>query len=126
MSPIDYRMLNGALITWLVPLFVSFGLFDPATQSYVPSFAGFKVIMTLTAAAVTFFTYRWIARHRSLVWGTAAVYLAINSLLDVLVLILLFKVPIKTWLMTILPVYTFVFFAMMAFFQRGARRDQGG
>ncbi|OYU03469.1 MAG: hypothetical protein CFE36_01565 [Sphingomonadaceae bacterium PASS1] len=120
MFPIDYRTLIGAFITWLVPLFVSFGLFDPATQFYVPGFVGFKIIMILTVAAVTFFTYCWIARHRPLVWGMAAVYLAINSLLDLLVLILLFKVPIESWLMTILPIYIVIFFAIMASFQRRA------
>lgn len=79
MFPIDYRTLSCAFITWLLPLFLSFGLFDPDTQTYVPSFAGFKVIMTLTSAAVTFFTYRWIARDRSLVWGMAAEYLAVHT-----------------------------------------------
>ena len=126
MFPIDYRTLSGAFITWLLPLFLSFGLFDPDTQTYVPSFAGFKVIMTLTSAAVTFFTYRWIARDRSLVWGMAAEYLAVNSILDVLVLIMLFKVPIATWLMTILPIYILVFFAIMASFLRRARRIRAG
>jgi hypothetical protein len=83
-------------------------------------------MMTVTAAAMTFFTYRWIARHRELVWGMAGVYLAINSLLDVLVLVLLFKVSIKTWLMTILPVYILVFFAIMVFFLRRSRRIRAG
>jgi hypothetical protein len=123
MFQIDFRVISGAFITWLIPMSVSFGLYNPATQSYYPNFIGFKIIMATVAACATFFTYRCIARHRSLGWSVAIVYLLVNTALDVLVIILLFKMPFAFWFTTIMPVYLIVFFAMIAFLLRGQRLE---
>jgi hypothetical protein len=123
MFQIDFRVISGAFITWLIPISVSFGLYNPATQFHYPNFIGFKIIMTTVAVCATFFTYRWIARHQSLGWSVAIVYLLVNASLDLLVIILLFKMPFASWFTTILPVYLIVFFAMMAYSLRSQRPE---
>jgi len=114
MPRVNLRTLTGAFLTWLIPLIASFGLYDPATGSYVPGFLGFKIIMAVLAGASTFFTYRWITRQHTLAWSTAGFYLIVNSLLDVVVLILMFRMPPTEWLTTILPLYLLVFFGILA------------
>jgi hypothetical protein len=123
MFQIDFRAISGSFITWLIPMSVSFVLYNPANQFYYPNFIGFKIIMATVAACATYFTYRWIARHRSLGWSVATVYLVVNAALDMLVIILLFKMPLAFWLATILPVYLVVFFAMMAYLLRSQRQE---
>jgi hypothetical protein len=106
MFHIDLRTISGAFITWLIPMSVSFGLYNPATQSYYPNFIGFKIIMATVATCATFFTYRWIASYQPLGWSVAMVYLVVNAAFDMLIIVLLLKIPLAFWLTTILPVYT--------------------
>jgi uncharacterized membrane protein (DUF373 family) len=104
----------GALITWILPLLLSFGLYNPETKIYIPSYIGFKVIMALTAAFVCYFTMRWISKKQQLGSSSPAIYLALNSALDLFLLVYLFAMPIMFWVTTIFPVYVIVFFG--AFF----------
>lgn len=52
------RVGAGAFVTWLIPLLVSFALFNPQTQTYLPNYPGFKVIMAGLAAVICYATYR--------------------------------------------------------------------
>lgn len=103
------KIVLGALITWLVPLVVSFGIYNPETQNYLPNYFGFKLIMALLAAATSLLTMRWISRHRVLTPTVPAAYVAINSALDLLVLIAVLKMPPTFWATTVFPVYILVF-----------------
>lgn len=112
------RVWAGAFLTWFVPLLVSFGLYNPQTETYLPSFIGFKIIMLLLLAAMTFFTYRWIARTEALRLAVPTSYLAANSVLDLIVLVALFGMAFGTWLLTVLPGYLVVFYALYVVVRR--------
>lgn len=112
------RSLIGAFITWLIPLAVSFGLYDPATGVYLPNFLGFKLIMAALAAASAYATYRWIARQKPLEIGVPNTYLALNAVLDIILLVAMFGMPLLSWLTTIFPIYIVVFYAIYALLRR--------
>lgn len=112
------RTLIGAFITWLIPLAVSFGLFDPATGIYLPNFIGFKIIMAALAALSAYFTYRWIAQATPLRAGVPNTYLALNAILDLILLVAAFGMPFLSWLTTIFPIYVVVFYALYAWMRR--------
>ena len=112
MNDVNGRTLIGAVVTWLFPLVVSFALYDPQTGAYYPSYTGFKIIMALLAALTCFATYRWIRARRPLTAGTAATYVAANSVLDLVLLVAVFGVPFLVWAATIFPVYVIVFFGL--------------
>lgn len=104
------RVAFGAFLTWLVPLLVSFGLYNPKTGVYIPNYWVFKLMMAALAAVVCIATYRWIARIQHLSAMVPTAYLALNSILDLLLLVALFGMPFQDWLMTIFPIYVIVFF----------------
>ena len=108
----NVRVLAGAFLTWLVPLLVSFGLYNPKTGVYIPNYLGFKLIMAALAAVACLMTYRWIAQKQPLNAAVPAIYLALNSVLDLILLVALFRMPLQSWLMTIFPIYVIVFFVI--------------
>jgi hypothetical protein len=116
------RTFTGALITWLLPMLLSFGLYDPETKIYVPSYIGFKITMALTAATVAFLTMRWISKKELVSAKVPAIYVAVNSLLDIFVLVLLFAMPFMFWTMTVFPIYVVVFCVTFYFFNNTAPR----
>jgi hypothetical protein len=108
---LDFRKqtIAGAAVAWAIPLLASFGLFNPNTGAYLPNYPGFKLIMAVLAALCTFLSYRWIARSGGLTPGVPVTYLALNSLLDLAVLIAAFGMPVAVWGTTVFPVYVAVF-----------------
>jgi hypothetical protein len=105
----NFKILLGAFFTWLVPLIVSFGLYDPTTNIYFPNFVGFKLIMVLLAAIACYFSMRWISKTQVLTVEVPTAYVVLNSILDLLVLVAAFKVPVSVWVTTVFPAYVLVF-----------------
>jgi hypothetical protein len=107
-----YEGGHGGFFTWLIPLLVSFGLYNPKTGVYVPSYWEFKLIMAAVAAVACIATYRWIERKQQLSSTVPAAYLALNSVLDLILLVALFGMPFQDWLITVFPIYVTVFFVI--------------
>jgi hypothetical protein len=103
------KIALGAFATWLIPLVVSFGLYNPETKIYLPNYFGFKFIMALLAAATAFLTMRWMSRHQVLTPTVPTAYVVVNSALDLLVLVAVLKMPSTFWATTVFPIYILVF-----------------
>jgi hypothetical protein len=112
------RATIGAVITWGLPLLLSFGLYNPETKIYVPSYIGFKFIMALASAAITYVTMRWVSNKQTLRYSTLVIYVGLNSALDLLLLVGLFEMPIFFWATTVLPIYVGVFGVVYIFVLR--------
>jgi predicted ABC-type exoprotein transport system permease subunit len=107
-----WRTALGAFFTWLVPLVVSFGLYDPVTQVYLPNYIGFKLMMAALAAMTCHLTMRWISMSQSLTTFDPVGYVVLNSVLDLIVLVAVFTMPLLTWATTIFPAYVLIFGAV--------------
>jgi hypothetical protein len=105
-------------MTWLLPLVVSFGLYNPETKIYLPNYFGFKLIMALLAAIACLLTLRWISKKQVLTPAVPITYIALNSILDLIVLVGAFKMALTFWLMTVFPIYVFVFASIYLFAKR--------
>lgn len=105
----NLKTVLGAFLTWLVPLVISFGLYNPETKAYLPNYVGFKLIMVLLAAAISFLTMRWISRHQVLTPIVPTAYVVLNSALDLLVLVGALKMSATFWATTVFPIYVLVF-----------------
>jgi hypothetical protein len=112
MTSSKLKIVLGAFITWLVPLAVSFGLYNPETKIYLPNYLGFKIIMAVIAAITCFLTLRWLAKTQKLTPVVPAAYTALNSVLDVILLVGLLKMPVVIWVTTVFPIYVLVFGAI--------------
>lgn len=118
MFDLSRRSIVSAFIIWIVPLAVSFGLYNPQTGVYVPSYLGFKAIMALLGAIAAWFCYRWVAKAQPLTWGVPNTVVAVNAVLDMLLLVLAFGMPLSAWLSTILPIYVVVYYGVYLFVAR--------
>jgi uncharacterized membrane protein YedE/YeeE len=78
MTSSNLKIVLGAFITWLVPFVVSFGLYNPETKIYLPSYIGFKVIMALLAATTCFFSLRWISKNQVLTPAVPTTFIVLN------------------------------------------------
>jgi asparagine N-glycosylation enzyme membrane subunit Stt3 len=105
------KNLIAAALTWLVPFLMSFGFYNPETHSYLPNYIGFKLIMAILVSALAYLTMQWLAKKLALNNTTPLIYTGLNSLLDVLLLVGLFAMPVGFWMTTILPIYVLVFSA---------------
>jgi hypothetical protein len=114
----NLKIALGAFITWLIPLVVSFGLYNPETNIYLPNYLGFKLIMALLAAVTCFMTMRWISKSHALTPAVPATYIVLNSVLDLIVLVGAFKMPSMVWATTIFPIYVLVFAAIYLMIKR--------
>jgi len=112
------RALAVAFFVWLVPLIVSFGLYNPDTRVYLPNFAMFKLIMAGLAFLTTGLGYAWLKRSGPLGIATANTVLATSVVFDLILLVAIFGMPVSYWLLTVLPVYLLVFYGLLAFMRR--------
>jgi hypothetical protein len=119
MNP-NLKIALGAFLTWLIPLVVSFALYNPETKIYVPNYPGFKFIMALLAAITCFMTMRWISKSHALTPAVPTAYIVINSVLDLIVLVGAFKMPSMVWATTIFPIYVLVFIGIYLLANRRA------
>jgi hypothetical protein len=102
-----------AVVTWLVPFVVSCLMYDPDTKNFLPNFAVFKIVMVTTLIAVTVPIYIWLKpSHGCSRFSIATTFLVVNIVLDIVVLMLVLKVPFLVWLLSILPIYLLVFYSL--------------
>jgi uncharacterized membrane protein YdbT with pleckstrin-like domain len=112
---LDFRpsSLLRAVVTWLVPFVVSGLMYDPDTKGFLPNFAVFKIVMVTTLIAVTVPIYIWLKpSHRCSRSSIASTFLVVNIVLDIVVLVMVLKVPFLVWLLSILPIYLLVFYSL--------------
>ncbi|UXE68660.1 MAG: hypothetical protein KA713_08860 [Chryseotalea sp. WA131a] len=101
-----------AVLTWLIPIVVSFFMYDPKTNQYLPNIPVFKSVMIALTALLAYYFFRKIkASDTASPWYAYAIlFVVICSLLDFAVLLTVFKVEFSVWAMAIFPVYLIVFF----------------
>jgi hypothetical protein len=108
----NFKIVLGAFVTWLVPLVASFGLYNPETKIYLPSYLGFKIIMATIAAITGFFTLSWLSKTQKLTPIVPITYLILNCGLDMGLLVGLLKMSAAMWATTVFPIYVFIFGAL--------------
>lgn len=104
------KVIGFSLLAWVVPFAVSMFMVDPVTKEYLPNFTVFKVVMFLILAAVTYGLYALLKKDLALTIAIPNTFLLVNILLDAVVLILAFQIPIFVWVTTVLPMYLIVFY----------------
>jgi hypothetical protein len=111
-SLLDLRRMTTvwSLVSWILPLIVSFFFVDPQTKAYIINYWVFKLLMASLLFGVTYAGYQKIASVGILTIKTPHTFLAINVIGDALVLLLLFGYPLISWLTTILPIYIMVIY----------------
>lgn len=113
-SPI-FKLLSFALIAWLVPFFVSVFMIDNTKNPimYKPDYITFKITMLVILVIVTTMGYGIIRWYTKLNWViTAMTFLMFSCVLDVVILINIFRANTTSWVLTVLPVYLLVFFGL--------------
>lgn len=101
-----------AVLTWLIPIVVSFFMYDPKTNQYLPNIPVFKSVMIALTSLLAYYFFRKIkATDTGSPWYAYAIlFVVVCSLLDFAVLLTVFKVAFSVWAMAIFPVYIIVFF----------------
>jgi hypothetical protein len=109
-------------ITWIIPMFASFFLYNPQTREFLPNFFGFKIIMfVLLTAVTTAVMKKLLAKKQEKRFISANTFLFVNIVLDAIVLIGLFNTEFTLWCATILPVYVVVFYSTEFVLQRNKK-----
>jgi hypothetical protein len=93
-----------AFLIWFVPFMFSFAFYDKTGQ-LVGNFWLFKLTMIFVASFTIYITLRNYFKTHSDWLETAGKVLAVNVILDIVVLHLVLKMPIISWLAQVLPVY---------------------
>ncbi len=117
-SLIDTRkkVLTGAFISWLLPLFVSFFLVNPQTKQYLINFWLFKILMASLLAGVVYYFFSKLKKSHQLKIQTAHTFFLFNFLADLIVLIGLFKMDLYSWISTIVTIYLLVIYGTYYYF----------
>lgn len=99
-----FLLLSGFII-WLIPLLVSFGMYNQNGQLMVDYWI-FKVVMVLVATITSVFTLRRYYKHFKSDWKfNSIVILGVNVLLDLIVLVGVLKMDWLFYLYSVVPVY---------------------
>lgn len=107
-------VLGGAALAWLLPMAVSFFMVDASTtpHSYKPNIYVFKLVMFVLASAITYYFYKKLRDKKSLTMAVAHVFFATSVLLDMILLVSVFKMPFMIWVAMILPFYVVAFYGI--------------
>lgn len=111
-----FIMARNGLVVWLVPFIVSMFLVridDAGEKIYLPNYLVFKILMIVIAGLVTYYFYQNMKKQKLLQWATAHVFLLVNGLMDLLILVVAFQMPLIEWVMTILPLYLLGFYGLV-------------
>jgi len=103
-----------AVLTWLIPIVVSFFMYDPQTNQYLPNIPVFKSVMIALTTLLTYYFFKKIKTSdtASPWYAYALLFVVVCSVLDFAVLLTVFKVEFSVWAMAIFPVYLIVFFGL--------------
>lgn len=100
-----------AFLTWFIPIAVSMFMYNKETNSYLPNLAVFKTIMLVLLFGLTYLFFKQIVKSDNSKWTSVAIlFTVVCSILDLGVLIGLFKMEIMMWVMAIFPFYLLSFF----------------
>lgn len=111
------EVIIASFIIWFIPFFVSMFLVNPDTKEYYPSFYSFKIIMFLLAFIISYYFYSKFSKNNIFSIKIPNTILLINSILDILILIILFNMNISEWLFQIFPLYVLAFYSLFYFFK---------
>jgi hypothetical protein len=100
------------IVAWVIPFVVSIFMVDPVTKEYLPNIIVFKAVMASLLAIVTYLLYSVIRKARHLHSTVPNTFLASNTVLDGIVLVSLFGMPIVVWCTTVLPLYVIIFYGV--------------
>jgi hypothetical protein len=98
------NIYDKAFIIWFVPLMFSFGFYD-RTGNLTTNFWVFKLTMVFVASFTAYIALRNYFKTHSDWLSVAGKVVAVNTVLDMVVLVLLFKMPFVAWISQVLPVY---------------------
>lgn len=102
-----------AFLTWFIPFAVSMLLYDQETDSYLPNLAVFKTLMLILLFGSTYFFFKKIQKFDDSKWISIAIlFTVLYSILDLSVLVGLFKMELSMWLMAIFPFCILSFFGI--------------
>lgn len=106
MPPLLKPLTIPSVITWLVPFLISFAFYDQ-NGTMVGNYWVFKLTMIISAVVTVFFAFRPFFRSHKKVnlMQASAIVIAIQVILDFIVLIGFLSMPLSMYLLTVLPVY---------------------
>ena len=100
-----------AFLTWFIPMAVSIFMYDKETNSYLPNLPVFKTVMLVLLFGLTYMFFKQIVKFDKAKWTSVALlFTIVCSILDMGVLIGLFKMEIMMWVMSIFSFYLLSFF----------------
>ncbi len=100
------KLTLPSLGIWVTPFIVSMFFYD-RSGTMMANFWVFKITMMVSATLAALFFLRTFFKHnpKETVLNTALVIFLFQVVLDIIVLIALFKMPIQDYILTVLPVY---------------------
>jgi uncharacterized membrane protein YidH (DUF202 family) len=113
-SPI-FKLISFGFLAWLVPFFVSIFMIDSSRLPilYKPDYITFKLTMIVILIIITTLGYSIMRWYTKLNWViTAITFLLFSCVLDIVVLINIFKFSNTDWVLTVLPSYLVIFFGL--------------
>jgi hypothetical protein len=93
-----------SIIIWIIPMVVSFGFYDQ-NGKLTGNFWVFKIVMVLTLLITTYFCFRKFYKTHSDWLQTSGIIIAVNVILDIIILVGLLKMPFSDWFLQTLPMY---------------------
>ena len=102
-----------AFLTWFIPMLVSMFMYNKETNSYLPNIPVFKTVMLALLFTLTYLFFKQVSKSDKTKWTSIAfLFTVICSVLDMIVLIGLFKMEIQMWAITIFPFYLLSFYSL--------------
>jgi hypothetical protein len=113
------RLTLPSVITWVVPFLASFAFYD-RNGTMVGNFWVFKGTMVVVAGITAFLAFRKAmnASPTLAVPPASAIVIGIQVLLDLAVLVIGLDMPMREYLLTVVPVYLVVIPAMLFLLSR--------
>jgi hypothetical protein len=113
-SPI-FKLISFSFLAWFVPFFVSLFMIDNSRNpiAYKPDYISFKITMFVLLIVITTLGYSVVRWYTKINWViTAITFLLLSCVLDVIVLINIFRMNSTNWVITVLPIYLLIFFGL--------------
>jgi hypothetical protein len=109
------KLVGFSLLAWLVPFVVSIFMIDNSRVpiAYKPDYFSFKMTMFVILIVITTLGYSVMRWYTKMNWViTAMSFLLVSCVLDVVLLINIFKMNTTDWVLTVLPSYLVIFFGL--------------
>jgi hypothetical protein len=93
-----------SILIWVIPMVIGFGFYDQ-TGKLTCNFWVFKIGMVLTLLTTIYFCFRKFYKTHSNWLQTSGIIIGVSLILDIIVLVGLFKMPFGDWLLQVVPLY---------------------